>query len=82
MEPCLLEQIETARQELVETIKKLTGLPGDDISLDLSFHNQMLDSDLPVEAYNLGWRPEEHNESKWFELDSKIDGGGISVFIK
>lgn len=77
-----LDQIEISRQYLINEIKKLTGLDADDISVDISFHNQTFNSDLAVEARDLNWTPEKYEESTWYELKSQIDGGGISVFLE
>lgn len=77
-----LDQIEASRQKFIDEITRLTGLPADDISVDVSFHGQTNESELAIEARGLGWSPERYKESAWFALQDHPDPGGMSVFVE
>lgn len=76
----MLEEIEVLRRELVEKIVNLTGLPIDEITVDISINSDD-ESDLATEARGLGWYPDRQAESAWYTSEIP-QGGSTTVFVE
>ena len=76
----MLEEIEVLRRELVEKIVNLTGLPIDEITVDISINSDD-ESDLAAEARCLGWYPDRQAESAWYTSEIP-QGGSTTVFVE
>ncbi len=67
------------RQELVKKIIELTGVKVDDVSVEVSFHNQAT-GDLLTQARDLGWFADEHQGAAWFTSDIPL-GGATAIYL-
>lgn len=76
-----LQQIEQLRQELVKRILEITGLPASDVEVQINFHNQDNNCPLAVEARQLDWFPDRHEESAWY-TSAMPDTGSTTVFVE
>ena len=76
-----LEQIEELRQELVNKILELTGIPVGDFEVEISFHNQGMGSLLANEARQLHWYPDTNDGSVWF-TSAVPTAGSVTIFIE
>jgi hypothetical protein len=77
-----LEQIERLRKELVTAIVDITGLPIELITVDISLSiEEGEESDLAIEARDLGWYPDREQESAWYTSEIP-QGGSTTVFTE
>ncbi len=76
-----LSQIEQLRKEFVASMVDITGLPVDDISVEVALLNQDMDSELAQEARNLAWYPDQQGESSWYSTEIP-QGGATTVFVE
>lgn len=76
-----LNQIEELRKDLVKEIIKIIGLPVDEITVDISLTSEGEESEIAIEARDLGWYPNRQAESAWYTTEIP-QGGSTTVFVK
>ena len=69
----VLQEVERIRQEALSRILAVLAVAPDDVTVEVSVHNQKPDGELARNASNLGW---QYRKAAWYEE------GGTTVYIE
>ena len=75
-----LNKIEKLRKELAVKVSEITDIPLEAVDVSVSLTSTD-DSDLAIEARDLGWFIDRHKESAWYTTEIP-QGGTTTIFVE